>query len=283
MEFNNPSFAIFDHYSQVGRVTESRRTSVATQAGLIVPNHGDLNFTRIRIVNLGTGTKPSGLNGHKPSILANLTPPAFRMAAFLRKTLTQMAVNSENTAKHMESLARVSRNTSSCDVYYKRFSANNGVCYIKLDEFNELEKITTLTQKYLASPDIQQALQRLAEDIAKDYLEAQSTVHSGNLTVPDRRSSHAPGPTPQQSQAPTSQVSQSSQPNTTQQPGIRLPVGDSNVSQSTTTTQASAEPVDTSHATTPVIPARLPLDITGPADSMIGLTDTADTVAPIRS
>jgi hypothetical protein len=283
MEFNNPSFAIFDHYSEVRRVAESQRASVATQAGLIVPNHGNLDFTRIRIINLGTGTKPPGSNDHRPSILANLTPPAFRMAAFLRKTLTQMAVNSENTAKHMESLARVSRNTGSCDVNYKRFSATNGVCYIKLDKFNELERITTLTQEYLASPEIQQDLQRLAEDMAKDYLEAQSTVRSRNLTVPDRSSSHAPGPTSQHSQASTSQVSQSSQPNTTQQPGISLPVGDSNVSQSTTTTEGSAEPVDTPHDTSPVIPARLPPDIARPADSMIGMTDTANTVAPIRS
>lgn len=283
MEFNNPSFTIFDHYSEVCRVAESRRASVETQAGLIVPNHGNLNFTRIRIINLGTGTKPPGSNDHRPSILANLTPPAFRMAAFLRKTLTQMAVNSENTAKHMESLARVSRNTSSCDVYYKRFSANNGVCYIKLDKFNELERITTLTQEYLASPEIQQALQRLAEDMAKDYLEAQSTVRSRNLTVPDRRSSHAPGPMSQHSQASASQVSQSSQPNIAQQPGISLPVGDSNINQSTTATEGSAEPVDTPHNTTPVIPARLLPDIARPADSMIGMTDTASTVAPIRS
>jgi hypothetical protein len=282
MEFNNPSYAIFDHYSQVVRVAESRRTSVATQSGLTVANHGNLDFTRVRIVNLGTGTKPSGPNGHRPGFLANLTPPAFRMAAFLRKTLTQMAVNSENTAKQMVTLARVSRNTDSCDVRYERFSANNGVCYIKLDKFNELERITTLTQEYLASPEIQQALQCVAEDIARDYLEAHSTVLSANLTVPNQRSSHTPGPTTQQLQASMSQMSQSSQSNTPQT-GTSLPRDVSNISNSTTMTEASAEPVDTLYAPTPVIPARQTLDITGPADSMIGPTATADTVAPVRS
>lgn len=140
---------------------------------------------------------------------------------------------------------RVSQGTGSCDVRYERFSANNGVCYIKMDKFNELGRIITLTQEYLASPGIQQALQILAEDIAKDYLEAHSTVHSANLTVPDRRSSHAPGPTSPQSQASTFQLSRSSPPNTTPQPGASLPTADSNISQSTTTTDASAEPVGT--------------------------------------
>ncbi len=283
MEFNNPSYAIFDHYSQVVRVAESRRTSVATQAGVTVANHGNLNFARVRIVNLGTGTKPPGSNGHPPGILANLTPPAFRMAAFLRKTLTQMAVNSENTAKQMVALARVSRNSDSCEVRYARFSADNGVCYIKLDKFNKLERITALTQEYLASPAIQRALQSLAEDIAKDYLETHSTGRSANLNVPDRRSSHAPGPKSHQSHASTSQMSQNSQPNETQRSGRSLPTGDSNISHSTTTTEASAETIDTPHAPTPMIPARQTPDITGPAHSMIGPTDTADTVAPVRS
>jgi hypothetical protein len=282
MEFNNPSYAIFDHYSQVGRVAESRRTSVVTQADSSVANHGNLDFTRIRIVNLGTGTKPSGPNSHGPGILTNLTPPAFRMAAFLRKTLTQMAVNSENTASYMVTLARVSRNTGSCDVIYERFSANNGVCYIKLDKFNELETITTLTREYLASPEIQQALQRLAENIARDYLEAQSAPHSANLTVPDRRSPHAQGTT-QQSQASTSQMSHRTQSNSAPQAGTSLPRDVSNISNGTAMTEVSADLIGMPHAVNPVVPARQMPDITGPVDSMIGPTSATDIVAPVRS
>jgi hypothetical protein len=283
MEFNNPSHAIFDHYSQVVRVAESRRTSVATQAGITVADHGNLDFTRVRIVNLGTGTKPSGPHGHKPGIFANLTPPAFRMAAFLRKTLTQMAVNSENTAKQMVTLARVSQNTSSCNVKYERFSANNGVCYIKLDRLNELETITTLTRRYLESPEIQQALQRVAEDMARDYLEAQIRMQPTSLTVPDSMPSRAQPPAMQQPQAPMPEATQRSQLSSNTQSGMSFSRDDSNISNNTTTTEASVEPVDTMHTSTPVIPARREPNITGPADSMIPPAEAADTVAPVRS
>jgi hypothetical protein len=249
---------------------------------LTVANHGDLNFTRVRIVNLGTGTKPSRPNGRNPGFVANLTPPALRMAAFLHRTLKQAAVSSENTAKQMEGLARVSRNSDSCDVRFVRFSANNGLCYIKLDKFKKLDMITTLTQDYLATQEVRQGLQKLAADIARDYLESHDTAHPASLTVPGQNPSYPLHSTSYQSPAATPQTLQSF-PISAQQPSVSLPIGASTINDSTTATASSAERVDTPHDLTPVIPVRQSMDITGPAESMIGPAATSEVVSPVCS
>jgi hypothetical protein len=287
MEFNNPSYAIFDHYSQIVRVAESRRTSVATEAGLHVPDHGNLDFSRVRIVNLGTGTKASGLNGHGPSIFSNLIIPPIRMFSFLQKALKDMVVNSENTAKQMMTLARVSRDTGSCNFKFERFSANNGVCHIKMYRFEELGTITHLTQQYLENPDIQRGLQRVAEEIACEYIDSHRPGRPATLTVPDRRPSRPQVSTTQQTQAtctqqpqaPTSQFSESFPLHNTTQSGMSLSRDNSDASNSATT-EASLEPASTVYIPTPIIPPRQSADITGPADCMV---KPLETVAPVRS
>jgi hypothetical protein len=59
MEFNNPTHEIFDHYSKLNLVAESRRPSVATEAAVLTTLHGNLDFSEVRFINLGTGTKPN--------------------------------------------------------------------------------------------------------------------------------------------------------------------------------------------------------------------------------
>lgn len=297
MGFNNPSHTIFNHYSQGLRAALSRRTSVATDTGSYVADHGNLDFSCVRIVNLGTGTKPSGSSGRRRGTFARLiTPSAIHMAAHWQKTLKGMAVASDNIADQMETLVRVSRNAGDFNVKYERFTANNGVCYIKLDKFKELEKITTLTGQYLENFEVQRDLHRVAEEIANEYLDFHRTGgRPTTLTVPDRRPSRAQSPTTQQlqapstqqpqalstqqPQAPTPQLSENSQLNNTTQSGINLSRDNSNASNSTTT-PSSAEPANTVHIPAPVIPPRQTADITGPANSMV---ESLETVAPVRS
>jgi hypothetical protein len=175
MEFNNPSYTIFEHYSEPCRVARSRRTSVATEAGYqVVTTHGNLDFSRVRIVNLGTGTEPAVSHGRRePGFFTRLVPPAFRRLAFLKRTLTKIATNSENEARKMNTIAHVSQRGDN-PIEFKRFSANNGVCYIELDKYKELEsggKIEMLTREYLGIKETRDKLQQVANDIARDYLD----------------------------------------------------------------------------------------------------------------
>jgi hypothetical protein len=55
------------------------------------------------------------------------------------------------------------------DIKYIRFSAGNGVCWIKLDKYREISKIEELTQEYIRDPKTQNDLANVALEIAKDY------------------------------------------------------------------------------------------------------------------
>jgi Patatin-like phospholipase len=192
MEFNNPSYTIYEHYSEYLRISRSRRTSVATEAGVqTAPAHGNLDFSRLRIVNLGTGTEPSTPDYRRgPGFFAYVVPPAVRRLAFLKRTLTKIATNSENEAKKMNTIAHVSRSGDN-PIEFKRFSANNGVCYIELDKYKELErggKIETLTRTYLGTEETQEKLKQVANDMAKDYLDIHPVrTRPTSLTVPGQR------------------------------------------------------------------------------------------------
>ena len=299
MGFNNPSFAIFDHYGQGLRAALSRRTSVAADTGSYVAEHGNLDFSCVRIVNLGTGTKPSGASSRRRDRFAKLVPAAIHMAAHWQKTLKEMAVASDNIANQMMTLVRVSRDAGAGDfnVKYERFTADNGVCYIKLDKFKELGKITTLTQQYLQNLEVQKELERVAKEIANEYLDRHRLgERPTTLTVPDRRPSgtqptatqqpqpltalQPQPPIVQQPHPSTSQLLDNSQSNNTPQFNMHLSRDNSDASNSTTS-EAQVEPAYTVHSSTPAIPPQQWANITGPAVSMV--VEPLETVTPVRS
>lgn len=53
---------------------------------------------------------------------------------------------------------------------YDGFSADDGVCDYGLDEYKKLGVIEELTLQYLELPEIKQKLQRVAADVATDYI-----------------------------------------------------------------------------------------------------------------
>ena len=175
MDYNNPSEAIFEH------CTKSKRTDVSNDiTGVPEPappagDHDGLDFSYVRFVNLGTGTRSEALPHRQRDRLAQLVPAPVRMAVFLKRTLTEFAVNSEKTAAHMRLLSWVSRGGLSADVSYVRFSADNGVCYIKMDKYKALDHIAQLTRDYLENLETQASLKEAAQEIAADYLQRHPT------------------------------------------------------------------------------------------------------------
>lgn len=208
MEYNNPSHAIFHHYTQSDRVASPEKTSGMPGAASVSNRHGRLDFSRVRFVNLGTGTKSEVLPPRQRDRLADFVPGFIRMTLFLKRTLTEFAVNSESIADHMHSVAQV----SSGNVEYERFSADTGVCYIKMDKYKKLELIEQLTIKYLESPEIKGRLKKVGEDIAIDYLlkrRPEIATESASLT-----SLTIPVPNAASSQATSSQTPETSEPST---------------------------------------------------------------------
>ena len=158
-------------------------------------HHNDLDFSRVRIVNIGTGTKSEELVPRQRDRLAAFVPPFIRMSLFLKRTLTEFAVEAEKTAGTMRVIAR----GSSGDMTYERFSADTGICYIKMDRYKELEQISDLTRKYLENTAIQARLVQVGEDIASDYLlkhdhdKTIESAHGNDLNVPHPNSTPSRG------------------------------------------------------------------------------------------
>jgi hypothetical protein len=133
LQFNNPSHVIFQHYSRSILVEESQMES-ATEGVPHNLSHGELNFTKVRIINLGTGTKADA-SSSRPSFMTKITPGA-RNATFLKTTLKEIAIDSENVVDVMRTIARFKGGRLGID--YERFSADNGVGDIKRDLLNTI-------------------------------------------------------------------------------------------------------------------------------------------------
>ena len=166
MEYNNPSEAIWTHYTESKRVASSKRMSSQGGAVSAADCHERLDFSRVRFVNIGTGDKSENLPPRQRDRLADLVPGFIKMTLFLKRTLTEFTVSSVNTARHMDSLVKAAKG----DIDYKRFSADTGVCYIKMDKYKKLRLIEDLTLKYLEKPEVQEELERVGEKLANDYL-----------------------------------------------------------------------------------------------------------------
>ena len=172
MEYNNPSEFIFEHYTEFDLASASRGRAGNVEEAERGARHAHLDLSRVRFVNLGTGDKPKNKPPRKRDLLAeHLVPGTIRMGVFLKETLTEIAVKSEKIAGQMVTLARVSNGDSRIDVRYERFSADNGVCYKKLDKHKELEEIEALTIDYIKHATTQTRLNELGKDIAEDYLQ----------------------------------------------------------------------------------------------------------------
>ena len=152
LEYNNPSHAIYEHYDES-----------------LYTGHGNLEFSNIRIINIGTGTKTDQLLLSRTNERIYV-PTAYRMFTFLKRTLIEAAVNAERVADQMKTLARTSVSAERV-VKFERFSADNGVCFLKLDKYKSLQLIEDLTQTYLESEKVNERLIKLGTDIAREYLQ----------------------------------------------------------------------------------------------------------------
>ena len=204
MEYNNPSEFIFEHYTEFDLASASRGRAGNVQEAERGARHAHLDLSSVRFINIGTGDKPKDKPPRKRDVLAeNFVPGIIRMGVFLKQTLTEIAVKSEKIAGQMVTLARVSNGDSEFDVRYERFSADNGVCYKKLDKYKELDEIEALTMKYINHATTQDRLKALGADIARDYL--QTHPHSAAIqpapstvvNVPETNTSRSPN-TPSQ-------------------------------------------------------------------------------------
>jgi hypothetical protein len=260
MEYNNPSQAIFDHYDQARRVRVSRIGSITGAQPSSAAHHGDLDSSRVRYVNIGTGTRTEEQPERKRDVVASFVPLWLRTAIHLRETLTQIAVDAEKTAETMRLVERISHGM----VRYHRFSADTGVCYFKLDRWAELENIESLTKEYLEKDHVQTKLKEVAEEIANDYLQGRFVTPATPPT-----SAHAP-------------VTESNLPNPQTPTPAHAPVTESNLPNPQTPTPAHA-PVTESDLPNPQTPASAhsPVtesDLTNPQTPF----ETNDTAEPTR-
>ena len=207
MEYNNPSHAIWCHYSGSDRVAKLMKSSSIPEVASSEVCHGGLNFEVVRVVNLGTGTKTTESSPRQRDRLAKLVPGFIRMTLFLKRILTEFAVNSETIAEAMDGLVAVTNGR----VKYERFSADNGVCYIKMDKYKELDDIGELTSKYLQKDVVQCRLREVGGEIARDYLSKQEPIPVIN-TVAAPTSLSVPDPNAPSSQIHPSPTSESSKP-----------------------------------------------------------------------
>lgn len=134
---NNPSFAIYFHYTANERKKSTRLMAASADSAPPFSSHGDLDCSRVRFTNIGTGAKVDEVEPRNRDRLASLVPGFIRKGVFLKQTLTDIAVESENKAETMREFQYLNPNI----IMYQRFDANHGVSNIKLDDHNALGEI----------------------------------------------------------------------------------------------------------------------------------------------
>ena len=80
--------------------------------------------------------------------------------------MKKAATDANRTAESMETIARIHNSP----LKYERFSADTGVCFIKLDKHSKLGEIEQLTLAYLNREDVRMDMERVAREIAVEYL-----------------------------------------------------------------------------------------------------------------
>lgn len=138
------SKAIFDHYIPLDRRSKSRGDAGQPEEAFCGARHGRVDMSRVRFIKLGTGTESQALKSPQGDALADYVPGFIRMTFFLKRTLKKTVASSEAIAGQMVTLAQISNEGSISDLNYYRFSADNGVCCIKIDEYKKLDRICEL-------------------------------------------------------------------------------------------------------------------------------------------
>lgn len=184
---NNPSFAILFHYTGGERKKSTRLMAASPASTPQYSPHGDLDCSRVRFTNIGTGAKIDETEPGKREMLAALIPGFIRKVVFVKQTLTEIAVNSEDNADIMRQFQIVNSNT----IMYERFNASHGVCNIKLDDHNALGAIRAKTEQYLEEQETKDLLEEVGLAIATDYLNTRSihgqSVQPADLAVDNSR------------------------------------------------------------------------------------------------
>lgn len=182
LQYNNPSFAIYYHYTRMESKKSTRRVSPCTSAPQFSP-HGDLDCSCVRITNIGTGAKVDEVEPGKRDRLANMIPGvgALRQAMFLKRTLADIAVNSEQSAEMMRRFEEMRPEF----INYERFDASHGVSSIRLDNHNALGDIRRKTELYLGEQDTKEMLKEVGRAIASDYLSAHPDLRKSSLPATD--------------------------------------------------------------------------------------------------
>ena len=173
---NNPSFAIYYHYTAI-----ERKNSTRPSATLQFSPHGDLDCSRVRYTNIGTGAKANEVEPRKRDWLANMIPGFIRQGVFLKQTLTEIAVNSDEKVEQM----RICQSLNEDKIMYERFDANHGVSNIKLDNHKALKDIREKTEQYLEEQETKDSLEEVGSAIAADYLNGQ-TAHKQDMQPADQ-------------------------------------------------------------------------------------------------
>ena len=166
---NNPSFAIYYHYSGIMRKASTRQIPAWTSAPHFSP-HGDLDCSRVRFTNIGTGAKKDEVEPRKREWLAGLLPSVIKELVFLKQTLTEIAVNSEEKAEVMRIFQELNQDV----IMFERFDANHGLSNIKLDAYNALQDIRVKTGQYLEEQETKDLLEEVGMAIATDYISNRS-------------------------------------------------------------------------------------------------------------
>ena len=133
--------------------------------------HGELDCSRVRFTNIGTGAKADEVEPQKRDWLAGLIPgiSIIRRGVFLKQTLTEIAVSSDHQADVMMQFQSLNEDI----IMYERFDANHGVSNIKLDDYNALSAIREKTGLYLEEQETKKVLAEVGQAIADDYLNTQ--------------------------------------------------------------------------------------------------------------
>lgn len=172
---NNPSFAIFFHYTG-----DERKKSTRLRGAPSFSPHGPLDCSRVRFTNIGTGAKVDEVVSDKQGLLASMIPGFIRKGVFLKQTLTDIATNSEEKAETMRQFQHLNPDT----IMYERFDANHGVSSFKLDDYNALGEIKKKTELYLAEQETKDLLEHVGLAIANDYLITRP-IREPNAQQPD--------------------------------------------------------------------------------------------------
>ena len=156
---NNPSWQVLDHYG-----TRNPATPANAHYG-----NGDLDWSSLRFVNIGTGAseRKRDVSHQRTYLNRHLVPGAYRMMKALIHNLKRAAVDSEKIAGNM----KIVQDYSDGKVFFHRLSATHQVYSFKLDDYKHLHDIEQRTLAYLREENTQADIQKIAKEVATDYID----------------------------------------------------------------------------------------------------------------